>query len=1245
MSTVLRSIWVALILIASTSLHATTKRSDFYGNGTSDLLWRNASTGQVYMMPMSGGVVQPGTNFYTEPNPAWQIVGTGDFDGDGKADVLWWNSSTGQVYLMLMNGSTIKWSGLIYQEPNTAWTIQAVADFNGDGKSDILWRNASTGAVYLMPMNGATVLPGSVIYTEPRPEWQIVGTGDFNADGKNEILWWNSSTGQVYQMQVNGLNQASGAMIYTEPNTAWRIVGTGDFNGDGKSDILWRNASTGAVYLMPMNGATVLPGSVIYTEPRPEWQIVAIGDFDGDGKDDIVWRNSSTGQIFQMLMNGMAVKSSGMIYTEPNTAWTIQAPVGTSVRLALPVVSFQGGGHTFFGDWTATVQVDKALWSPGQQVRVQADLQLPDTYLAAMSAAGFPVDSLLALVTAERTFDSDGWMRLPSDEKMSTLLTPTGLAIEGGVQGAATNRYGYAFKSPVDVLQEVVTSTLIPIGTQRKASFLATPQLPADLPPGLYRLRFDFGVKSKGRSLNLNGYTFAARPFTPEAGTITYCYSPCFPASGLHVSGRKVDATHIQARTAWTLLANYNSNGYQGVVADEDKAHFALSNRIIIQDEVVLPRYDTSNKALTYSLEPTFAADIIDSHSNLAWNFGKGELSLEITAPDGTRTVQPPTPIVAKAGNGPTTKNPAFTAWKPPMYGQYTVKLTGWIQDLAGRRYEGGGTYTFWIAKRLTMATATFQGMPYPVGTKYGRDIAFNPPVPADVQMTATLCPDSDPTQARSLSSSGKATAGGIFGVAQGMQQFTLDAAGEYHGKIFAKYTDAEGHLWICVMRHAGIVYRDDSPIVARGKKLYLGGQYVDRGDTYTEGWVDPDGTTHLQHITFPYNSGDVLLIAAEGQGANKIEPVMLVETKGQPIAFNSNLLNVGRSNLSIKTSNGYSPHLYPEYITDLQYYYGSAPRPGFMSRFLVGESTVRAPYWPVSPNAFGGQIAASPSGDTPGDIYRLLGGVVLRNKGATPAYAGYVSSAFLLPKGTRNNRIVAAGSEDLNGSTGEKARFFLVGFRPGMAVELGSTWRPGFQIDPILPVSMNVVLTYPDGRQVTCSGVGDAYGSFSGPTAYPLDVPGIYRYQATGTWNGFTGKMPGLPDSGGMFFVFPKDRPGSTLTLDLPSTTTFPASGTLTVTGESTSDKVTYALIMPGAVLGQGELPVTGGKFQLVLDPVALNKVAPIYDIHNITTGAPQVGRVLHLTFFALEKAADGSRYWDFKRLVVRGTTAVWAK
>jgi hypothetical protein len=314
------------------------------------------------------------------------------------------------------------------------------------------------------------------------------------------------------------------------------------------------------------------------------------------------------------------------------------------------------------------------------------------------------------------------------------------------------------------------------------------------------------------------------------------------------------------------------------------------------------------------------------------------------------------------------------------------------------------------------------------------------------------------------------------------------------------------------------------------------------------------------------------------------------------------------------------------------------------MSRFLVGESNVRAPYWPTSPNAFGSQIGASPNGDAPGDIYRLLGGVVLRRQGQTPMYAGYISSAFVMPKGSNNNRVIAAGSEDVIGSTGEKARFFLVGLRPGMAYELGASFRPVAQIDPILPVAVHFVLTYPDGREKVADGVGDAYGLFTGADAYPLDVEGIYRYRIEATWQGYKSGMPGLPASGGEFYVFKKERPaGATgLKVELPNQSAFSAETGLRIRGKSSAASVRYALIMPGAVIEQGDLAVSGGVFEYFFDPRAINAKAPIYDIASITTGKPQIGRVIHLTFFAKEKTADGTAYHDFVRVILRGTTAI---
>ncbi len=921
-------------------------------------------------------------------------------------------------------------------------------------------------------------------------------------------------------------------------------------------------------------------------------------------------------------------------------------PATTNGDHLLSEIRFADTGSTMLGDWWTEVVATPTKWEPGLPLKIQATLKIYDTQFHLLSQK-FKIDGFVALVTAERTFDAEGHLRLPSDERMSTLITVTGLPIEGGTQGAVSKRVGYTFRTPVDELLTVPLTATKKIDNYREVAFNFSTKLPTDLPPGLYRLRIDYGITANKRNYNLNAEAFAKRGF-PKGPCDSEIYSPPIPASTKHISGKMIDASTIKPRIPWVLLANYNSNGYRGVVANEDQPYFGLSNRNIIQDDVILPMYDENNpkNVLAYSLEPVFPADTISQRQNIPWDYTQGQLSIQVTQPDGKTIDLGTAPFVAKAGAGITTKNPKFTQWKPPLYGQYTVKAIGWTVDKWGNRYEGGGTYKFWIAKRMTLATATFQGQAYPVGNRYGRDIGFSPAVPADVTVTATLFVNSDPKQAKTITYSGKASAGGIFGAAQGMQPLNFDAPGEYFAQVLAKYTDADGHLWVSTMKHAGVVYPTDTPIVAHGKKLSLGGKIVERGEKKSEGWHNlQTDEQQLDHINFPYNAGDVLLIAAEYEGANKIEPVLSWEYKAAP-AYDPNIQSIGSTNVRLQTSNGYSPHLFPEYITDWQYYYAAGPRPGFMGRFLVGEDGVRAPYWPTTNTNFGGQINASNNGDSPGEIYRLLGGVVIRNQNLKPMYAGYMATAFILPKGSNNNRVIAPGSEEIMGPTGEKARIFLaMNARPGMVYDAGTTFVPAFQIDPMLPVNMKFTLYYPDGRQVVAAGIGDAGGAWAGTERWTLDVPGLYRYTVDGEWNGYKALVPGLPKNGGEIYVVEKQKPANApgITFNLPPLSKFDPAKPTKFTGVSTAKEINYAMIIPGAVLAQGVIPVTNGKFEFTFDPASLHSIAQTYDVKNQVSGRTELADVVHLTFFA--KETSPTTYHSFVRLIIRGNTVNYTR
>ncbi len=214
------------------------------------------------------------------------------------------------------------------------------------------------------------------------------------------------------------------------------------------------------------------------------------------------------------------------------------------------------------------------------------------------------------------------------------------------------------------------------------------------------------------------------------------------------------------------------------------------------------------------------------------------------------------------------------------------------------------------------------------------------------------------------------------------------------------------------------------------------------------------------------------------------------------------------------------------------------------------------------------------------------------------------------------------------------------------MVYELGTPYRPAFQIDPILPAHIRVSLRYPDGTERVTEGTDDPFGSFAGPEAWVLDQPGVYTYGVESDWNGYPGQVPGLPADGGQFYVLDASRPdiASRLRLNLKNQQAFSVDQGLTIEGTTSATAVYYAAVTPGLVLDEGAVPVEDGVFRYHFDPVLLNERLPFYDIANRRTGKKEIGRVVHVTFFAREEPPGGEPFHDFARVILRGTAAIYA-
>ncbi len=273
----------------------------FSGDGVSDLLLRNTTTGHLVMWANASPSAAIGMGPLAS---AWVNAGFGDFNGDGRDDILWRNTANGNTALWFMTGaSVVDAAGF---GASLAWSIVGVGDIDGDTRDDIVWRNAN-GDLNLWFMNGGALTGASL--GNVSTAWIIETLGDFNGDGRDDFIWRNTSTGAMSMWLMNGAS-VTGAS-FANVGLPWEIAGVGDTNGDGRDDVIWRNDVTGGVSIWFMNGSTIA-GSAGFGVGA-DWEIANIGDYNGNGRDDLLWRNTVTGDVIAWYMNGGTITGSNFI--------------------------------------------------------------------------------------------------------------------------------------------------------------------------------------------------------------------------------------------------------------------------------------------------------------------------------------------------------------------------------------------------------------------------------------------------------------------------------------------------------------------------------------------------------------------------------------------------------------------------------------------------------------------------------------------------------------------------------------------------------------------------------------------------------------------------------------------------------------------------------------------------------------------------------------------------------------------
>jgi len=137
---------------------------DFNGDGKADLVWQQASSGLVELQFLNGTSVIGGGLIANNPFGAgWNVVGIGNFNGDGTSDLVWQQASSGLVELQYLNGTTSVGGGAITNTPfGVGWSVVGVGDYNHDGMADLVYQRAD-GTTEVQYLNGTTAIGGGVL--------------------------------------------------------------------------------------------------------------------------------------------------------------------------------------------------------------------------------------------------------------------------------------------------------------------------------------------------------------------------------------------------------------------------------------------------------------------------------------------------------------------------------------------------------------------------------------------------------------------------------------------------------------------------------------------------------------------------------------------------------------------------------------------------------------------------------------------------------------------------------------------------------------------------------------------------------------------------------------------------------------------------------------------------------------------------------------------------------------------------
>jgi hypothetical protein len=755
-----------------------------------------------------------------------------------------------------------------------------------------------------------------------------------------------------------------------------------------------------------------------------------------------------------------------------------------------------------------------------------------------------------------------------------------------------------------------------------------------------------------------------------------------------------------QPRLLFTLFHEVAARGQSGLLAREDQGRAGISNRSRFPTPFVLePGVWETTPGLPAVFPSTGMAGLFQGFASLSrevesWlDLHSGVFEMSVTGPDG-RTTDLGRRQIRHAGESGLELDGGPYRVQLAQTGDYTVHMTGCFRDILGRELCGGGTYALTCALPMSFSTAVKPGTNFLVGATYPAVMDINPAVEADVVIDLHYVPGSDPARAVDTRITGRSTRWGYFEPDEFPPPF--DEPGEYSSLLSVRWTDRSGNLWLGQQSSAGVIAPVEPEIRLHGARTsffdpraelpQLGA--FERYNVPFEGgssFAEHSALSFYDH-TFPYHSGDVLYVPTTYPLESVIGPSlsMSIETEALRERFEALYLPDGplppypyanrfrklwylpdvykqsEDNFTYHTiepgkmdnlpvvpvsRHGYSPYAWPEDIELDAYTYLSVIRPGLPVLSLAFSGNYMAPCWIISPNDYGYRFHSSPNGDLPEDLYRVMGGLVVKDHGTGKTYYDAYSSAIrILPPGSAYTAVQPPGEIPMTTLAGRDEPIFL-GLNTSGVFAVGHRLLLGGTLMPPTEADVHFDVRWPSGREASYDVHANRLGGVRPPPGVYLDEPGVYQVDvdiALTKQDGEVvhGDVVGSGDGQIYYFALPKDGP-RVFASPLPAMSRAPERDRVLVPlrwNPAVQDpKLTWSVMTPGSLFDEGSMPLEGDSHEFVWRPRQAQIELPNYDTVDYGSGQSLLTDIVVFVFF-FEGTLEGEPVYDAIRVAMRG-------